>query len=260
MISDTHIAEDPNKIARETNMTSNLAAVVEEVISLKKLPGAALISGDLAFNQGEKGDYGNFVGLIEPMRRARMPVHLALGNHDQRETFWNAIAEEKSAPRPVVDRHVAIIHSPRVNWFVLDSLDKTLSTPGVLGVAQLEWLAKALDANSKKPALVVIHHNPNLDGTSKGALMDTKELFEIIRPRKQVKAYFFGHSHSWSVETDPSGIHLINLPPTAYLFDKTKPNGWVLADLEKKRMRLELRCLNRAHTEHGRVVNLKWRA
>ncbi|MEO6034160.1 MAG: metallophosphoesterase [Verrucomicrobiota bacterium] len=259
LISDTHIAEDPEKIARDTNMTRNLAAVVDEVTSLKKLPGAALVSGDLAFNQGEKGDYGNFIGLIEPLRRAKMPVHLALGNHDQRENFWDALAQEKSAPRPVADRQVAMIQSSRANWFVLDSLDKTLSTPGVLGSAQLAWLAKALDANARKPALVVVHHNPNLDGTSKGALVDTRELFEIIRPRKQVKAHFFGHSHSWSVSEDASGVHLINLPPTAYPFDKAKPNGWVLADLEKRGMRLELRCLDRSHSEHGRVVNLKWR-
>ena len=259
LISDTHIAEDSNKIARETNMTDNLAAVVKEVIALSKPPGAALISGDLAFNQGETGDYGNMIKLLEPLRRGKMPVHLALGNHDHRENFWNALSEEKTATRPVVDRQVALIRSPRTNWFVLDSLDKTLATPGALGEKQLAWLAKSLDANFNKPALVVIHHNPNLDGTSKGALMDTKELFEIIRPRKQVKAYFFGHSHSWSVETDSSGIHLVNLPPTAYLFDKTKPNGWVLADLEKKGTRLELRCLDRTHSEHGRVVDLKWR-
>jgi len=260
LFSDTHIAADRNLIAREINMTDQFAAVAKEVCELPKRPAAVLISGDLAYNAGQTGDYANFTGLLQPLRAAQMPVHLALGNHDHRERFWDALLEEKTVSRPLVDRQVAILRAPRANWFVLDSLDKTLATPGALGETQLAWLAKSLDVNSKKPALIVIHHNPNLDGTSKGALMDTTALFEIIRPRKQVKAYFFGHTHRWSVEPDSSGIHLINLPPTAYRFDKVSPIGWVLANLEKKGMRMELRCLDHQHKEHGRVVDLKWRA
>ena len=259
LLSDTHLAADRTLIAREVNMSDNFLAVTKEVCELSKRPAAVLICGDLAYNSGEKEDYANVTELLQPLRAAQMPIHLALGNHDHRERFWDALLDEKTVRRPVVDRQVAIIPASRANWFVLDSLDKTLATPGALGETQLAWLAQALDANADKPALVMIHHNPNLDGTSKGALMDTKELFEVIRPRKQVKAYLFGHSHYWNVEEDSSGIHLINLPPTAYLFDKTKPNGWVLANLERKGMRLELRCLNRAHEAHGRIVDLKWR-
>ena len=173
-------------------MTDHFMAVTKEVCNLPKRPAAVLISGDLAYNAGQAGDYANFTELLQPLRAAQMPVHLALGNHDHRERFWTALLAEKTVSRPLFDRQVAILRAPRANWFVLDSLDKTLATPGALGETQLAWLAKSLDANSNKPALVVIHHNPNLDGTSKGALMDTKELFEIIRPRKQVKAYLFG--------------------------------------------------------------------
>ncbi len=259
LFSDTHIAADRKQLGRDVNMTDNLIAVAKEVCDLRKRPAAALINGDLAFNSGEKGDYATLTELLQPLRAAQLPIHLALGNHDHRERFWEALLEEKTVSHPVVDKQVAILRTRRANWFVLDSLDKTLTRPGVLGEAQLAWLVKSLDANADKPALVVIHHNPNEDGTSTGALTETKELFEIMRPRKQVKAYFFGHTHHWNVAQDSSGIHLINLPPTAYLFDKTKPNGWVLANLEKEGMRLELRSLNRQHTEHGRALNLEWR-
>ncbi len=71
-----------------------------------------------------------------------MPVHLALGNHDNRERFWEALPEEKAAQRPLADRQVALLRTPRANWFVLDSLEKTLSTPGLLGQEQLDWLAE----------------------------------------------------------------------------------------------------------------------
>src|SRR5205823_6092871 len=115
------------------------------------------------------------------------------------------------------ERHASILKTKRANFFMLDTLDKTKSTPGLLGETQREWLKKSLDANADKPAIIIAHHNPD-DGSFIGSLIDTKELFEILRPRKQVKAYFFGHTHNWNVRQDDSGIHLINLPPTAYIF------------------------------------------
>jgi hypothetical protein len=105
----------------------------------------------------------------------------------------------------------------------------------------------------------MIHHNP---GTreSVGGLKDTQALYDVIRPRKQVKAYFFGHTHHSNVDKDESGIHLMNLPPVAYLFKQGDAMGWVDAILKDHGMRLELRCLDQTHKEHGRVVDLKWRA
>lgn len=259
LLADVHIAADPDRIARGINMTRHLQAVAQELIALPRPPAGVMIAGDCAYNSGEAEDYGQLVKLLAPIRAAQMPVHLALGNHDHRERFWEVLKEEKAARRPLADRQVALLQTPRANWFILDSLEQTLQTPGLLGQAQLDWLAKALDANREKPALVLVHHNP---GTlaNVGGLKDTEALFEVIRPRKQVKAYIFGHTHAWQVSQDPSGIHLVNLPPVAYLFRESDPAGWVHATVERRGMRLELRCLDAAHKSHGQVVKLDWRA
>ena len=84
-------------------------------------------------------------------------------------------------------------------------------------------------------------------------------VFEVIRPRKQVKAYIFGHTHKWEVRQDESGIHLINLPPVAYIFRAGDPAGWVHATVEQSGMRLELRSVDPSHKAHGEVVKLEWR-
>ena len=91
-------------------------------------------------------------------------------------------------------------------------------------------------------------------------IKDTAAFFDIIRPRRQVKAYIYGHTHNWMVETDPSGIHLVNLPPVAYVFEEGKPSGWVHMRLAAEGMRLELRCVDPKQKEHGEVHELKWRA
>jgi Icc protein len=256
LFSDPHIAADRTLVHSNVNMAHHLETVVREVGELPVRPAGIFVNGDCAFNSGEIKDYATFTRLLKPLRQT--PIHLTLGNHDHREHFWTALKVKKTAKRPVTDKQALMVAAPRLNWFVLDSLDQTLSTPGVLGTPQLDWLAKTLDANPDKPALVMLHHNPGLTENAPG-LKDTAALLEILRPRKQVKAYFYGHTHSWSVSKDDSGIHFINLPPTGYVFKEGKPSGWVRVNVVPDGMKLELRCLNNTHKQHGEVNDLKWR-
>ena len=262
LLSDIHIAADPLKIERHVNMTNNLTTVTEEVLAWPQPPRMAFINGDLAFNAGEKADYATVMGLVRPLREAGVPIHLGMGNHDNRENFWKVLGSDKSVQPRLPGRQASIVRTENANWFLLDSLIQTLTTPGRLGAEQRAWLTEALDANADKPALIMIHHQPGpLFTTLKaGGLEDAPELFAILRPRRQVKAWFFGHTHRWEVSQDESGIHLINLPPVAYLFEQGRPNGWVHAQVQDNGAKLELRCLDHAHKDHGQVVNLAWRS
>jgi 3',5'-cyclic-AMP phosphodiesterase len=257
LFSDPHVAADRALVHNNVNMAEHFEAVAREMLALPAMPAGIFVNGDCAFNNGEKSDYATFARLLEPLRQA--PIHLTLGNHDNREHFLDALKSKETATQPVADKLTLMVSAPKVNWFVLDSLDKTLVTPGVLGKPQLDWLAKKLDENADKPALVMLHHNPGLTANVPG-LTDTAALLEVIRPRKQVKAYFFGHTHAWSVTKDDSGIHFINLPPTGYVFTAGKPSGWVHATVSENAMKLELRCVDTTHKQHGEVNDLKWRA
>ena len=259
LLSDTHIAADPALIHSNVNMTRNLQTVTDEVLAWPEPVSGVLINGDLAYNNGEAADYAAVLGLLRPMRERGLPIHLTLGNHDHRQHFWAALPKEKSMDARLPERQTALVRTQFANWFVLDSLIKTQTTPGLLGEAQRSWLTRALDQNADKPALVAIHHNPSHGGAKDNGLEDTADLLAILRPRRHVKAYFFGHTHRWDVSRDESGLCLVNFPPVAYLFEQGRPNGWVHATLQSDGARLELRCLDRAHKDHGQVVNLVWR-
>lgn len=258
LFSDPHIAADRALIHLNVNMGDHFGRVVGEVATLPTRPAGVFVNGDCAYNDGEKADYGTFAKLLKPLRTGNVPIHLTLGNHDNRDRFWDALKTEKALKRPVADKQTLMLATPQVNWFVLDSLDQTLSTPGLLGREQLNWLARTLDANPDKPALVMVHHNPGLVENVPG-LKDSVALFEVIRPRKQVKAYLFGHTHVWDVAQEDSGLYLVNLPPIAYVFREGNPSGWVRATLARDGMKLELRCLDTTHKAHGEVKELKWR-
>ena len=260
LVSDSHIDADPSKVKNETDLTGNLKKVVAAIIALKPAPAAMLHGGDLALDTGEAGDYANFLGLVKPLWQNGIPVHLMMGNHDNRERFWTAL-NAKDTEGPVPDRQITVVESPYADWYLLDSLEKTNSTPGVLGEKQLAWLAKSLDAKPDKPAIVFTHHHP-LDGEPQKfpGLTDTRQLIDILSPRKQVKLLVFGHTHDFVVyDKQPDGLHRINLPPTAYIFKPGRPAGWVDCQLLEKGATLKLYALDESNKEHGRVINLQWR-
>lgn len=116
---------------------------------------------------------------------------------------------------------------------------------------------EALDEHANTPALIAMHHNPDWKPMP-GGLTDTGKLFEVLAPRKQVKAVVYGHTHNWEV-TSKEGIHLVNLPPVAYVFAKGKPSGFVEIELAEARAKLRLSALDTEHPEHGKVVELAWR-
>ena len=183
LLADTHIAADPTATKSKIVMAEHFKKVSQEIVGLPQRAGGVFVVGDCALSSGEPGEYTQLTGLLDPVRADGLSIHLALGNHDHRENFRAALAESNSARRAVADKQVALIESKFVNWFMLDSLEKTLHTPGSLGAEQLKWLAETLDANRNKPAVILVHHNPGEDGKITG-LKDIFALMEIIRPRR----------------------------------------------------------------------------
>jgi Icc protein len=214
------------------------------------------LHGDIAFLKGLPEDYQQVAKLLVPAGKAALPIHFMLGNHDDRANFREAL--KASAASPLDSHHVSILKTPHANWFTLDSLEKVNSTPGKLGEAQIAWLAKALDEHSDKPAIVSVHHHPVFEGEKLGGIGDTKELLEVIVPRKHVKALFFGHTHNWSQKVH-EGIHLVNLPPVAYVFAAEKPSGWVEAAVGKSGIELTFHGVGPKHDAHGKKLELAWR-
>lgn len=255
--SDTHVAADATSKNSGVNMADNLAACARELAAWPVKPAAVIVNGDLAFKTGLPEDYATFGKLIEPVR-ALAPVHLSLGNHDERDNFWQAFSQDATKLKAVPHKQATAFSSDRANWFLLDSLDATAKTPGDLGPAQLDWLARQLESRLAKPAIVVCHHP--LDPTGLLGLKDSAALEELLAQHRQVKAFIFGHTHDWHLETHASGVHLINLPPTGYVFTVGKPNGWVRATLARDGMEVELRSLDPQHPEQAQVKRLAWRA
>lgn len=259
LISDTHIAADAEKTAREQNMSANLRAAVDDILAQPEAPRAALVTGDLAFNSGEPGDYAQFLSLVRPLRERGIPVHLTMGNHDDRANFLGAIRAEDPVSSPLADRCVGVVETAGLRFVILDSLDGPGLVGGRLRDVQLAWLARTLDANADTATMVLVHHNPAYTPEQlKGCLGDTDELLDILRPRKQVKALIFGHSHVWNLGRD-DGLHHINLPATAYAFAPDQPLGWCRFTPRDGGATIEPRCVAGNREVDKTRFDLSWR-
>jgi len=125
--SDTHISVDPANEYRGFRPYDNLSKVVPRV--LESGVDGAVISGDLARLKGLAGDYAQFKKLLDPLLNG-MPVAMALGNHDHRGNFLEAIRPAPDKPQPVEKKYVLAVDAGPVRFVLLDSLIRTNFTPG----------------------------------------------------------------------------------------------------------------------------------
>lgn len=254
LLSDPHIAADRAERLRGESMADNLRAVVADILHADDPPHGVVIDGDLAFHHGEPGDYRTLLDIVSPLRRVGLPLHATLGNHDDRANLRAAIAQDADAP--LADKRVAVVTGPGLRLLMLDSQNGVNVTAGRLGDGQLAWLASDLDAHPSTPAAVFVHHN--LNAKSESALRDTEGLLDVLRPRRQAKAVFFGHTHVWNVRAI-DGIHMINLPAVGYRFLRKQPLGWVAFRPSADGAEVELRCIGGDRRQDGKRVELKWR-
>lgn len=261
LLSDTHVPATPDVAANGTNMTDNIRKVVGEVIAARVRPSAVFINGDCAYLKGLADDYANLARCVAPLAEAGYPLHVTMGNHDHRGRLFAALSDQKPEQPLLESRHVTIVESPHANWFLLDSLTETDVVTGELGEEQRHWLARALASRPDKPALVMAHHTPQFEpppeGKVWGGLKDTREFFHLLADHKQVKAFVYGHSHVWAT-VKRGDLHLINLPPVAYVFRDGLPNGWVQARVREGGLSLTLRTIAAHHPQNNEQINLSW--
>lgn len=259
ILNDTHIGAQQ---AKDAAIPLNLTTTVDWLLALPKRPAAVIINGDLALKDGRPGDYERFAKLIAPLRDAGLPLHLTMGNHDDRGVFYDMLKNEKPVAPAVEAKHVGVVQLPGMNLFLLDTLKATMVTQGLIGEAQMAWLAQMLDQHAGKPSLVFAHHNPRLGGDPMhfpGGLEDSEPLWKLIATRKHVKAYIHGHIHHRDF-FQHQGIHILNTPATSYVANKqASTTGWTMLRLAPGGAEVTTHTHQADHAWNGAKVELKWR-
>ncbi|MHB1307615.1 MAG: metallophosphoesterase family protein [Limisphaerales bacterium] len=251
LLSDTHTPGDRLNGHRGLNPWTNLQSLVPQVVEAR--PEGVVINGDAARLEGLPADYRELRSLLQPVAEVA-PVYIGLGNHDDRARFFEVFPPPAGVSRELPGKHVLVIEHEVVRVVVLDSLLYVNKVAGLLGRDQCRWLAEYLPQHADRPVVLFVHHTL---GDGDGDLLDAGRLFEIIRPHRQVKAIFYGHSHVWSLDARER-VQLINLPAVGYNFRDQDPVGWVEARFHRQGVELTLRALAGNRTDDGKMTAVKW--
>jgi len=235
LLADTHLSADPEAAYDGQPTLANVSRALEQ-IAAAHLDGA-IVDGDLAWMEGRPEDYNQVAATFEKLARTT-PVAMALGNHDRLDRAlkrFHPSAFSLNEPAKLI----TVVDAPAVRFVLLDSLYRTDVVPGLLGQAQRAWLRAFLDAEDKRPTVIIVHHPL---GEDDGALLDGDRLLAILQPREQVKAVFTAHDHVWRHEL-LGRLHVVGLPAAGFSFTPASvPVGWIQADFSPRGARLELRA------------------
>lgn len=191
-ISDLHISSLGKAIYDNVDSLANLKTTVSKLNDFKPHIDAVLISGDLAHDASESA----YTVIFEVLAELNMPFYVVPGNHDSRAFLRKQIFEHQ----------YLMSDEDRINWMVTDypvnlvGLDSMVEGQdhGLLSKDSLDFLARCLQGQQDKPAMIMLHHPPVCSGIKfmdDINLKNAQELESVIRPHKQVLRVTCGHLH-----------------------------------------------------------------
>lgn len=276
LLADPHVApesafrgKERRIVERARRLVPNLEAACRGVAALKSRPAGVLVNGDCV-EFGTAEEYDLFLKSIAGVVRAGVPVRLTPGNHDDRSRLLERASRAPGveARSEAADQIVSVVPSARANWFLLDS------QAGALERSQIDWLAKALDAHSDRPALVMVHHNinPSLEVGKRaetilrsaapyhqlaGGLTDTDEFLKVVLGRRHVKAVFTAHKHQLRIHRI-DGVYFVFQPAVGFPFAEPDATGWLTLRLLEGGAALEMHAFDARHAHAGVRLDLPW--
>ncbi len=155
-------------------------------------PDAAAIclTGDLT----DSGTVAAYEALKELLADVTIPVHLTLGNHDNRAAFVRVFGCDHLDEYGFVQ---TTFDAGGYRIVVVDSHDAT-SVHGSLDGGRLDWLAAQLTGADGRPVIVAMHHPPthlHVPNFAAFGLLEPERLLAVLSRQGNVRHMLFGHMH-----------------------------------------------------------------
>jgi Icc protein len=187
-LTDIHLTT-PGQTIGGRDPNANFERALAHALAQHPDAEAIVITGDLS-DWGDRADYERLRARIATLS---VPVHLAIGNHDDRATFLLVFPELADADGHVQTRF-ALSHGTGV---VIDTWGPE-SHAGFFCATRCAWLDATLAA-ADGPVFLFMHHNPvptHVVPIDRMMLRDADAFGAIVAAHRQRIAHiFFGHCH-----------------------------------------------------------------
>jgi 3',5'-cyclic-AMP phosphodiesterase len=188
VLSDLHLGP-PGTAVNGLDPGDRLAQAVAVITRDHADAALVLIAGDLA-DRGEVAAYRHLRDRLAPLQ---MPVHLTLGNHDDRGAFLSVFG-------PGLDDAQGRV-SKAIDLGIYRVLLLDTSEPGLVGgrlcQGRLDWLAARLDEARDRPVIIVQHHHANpLHLPVDEIMLETaQDYLDVLRRHPDIRQVIAGHVH-----------------------------------------------------------------
>lgn len=187
-LTDIHLTT-PGQTIGGRDPNANFQRAMDHALTHHPDAEALIITGDLS-DWGERADYLRLRALLA---ERHLPVHLCIGNHDDRATFLEVfpdLADENG----FIQQSVALSGGTAL---LLDTWGPETHA-GHFCQTRAEWLESQL-SGSDGPVWIFMHHNPiptHIVPVDLIMLLDADRLGRVIaRHRDRIRHLFFGHCH-----------------------------------------------------------------
>ena len=193
VFTDIHIDVDQRPDA--PNAEDRLRAGIQHVMAHQSDADRVIITGDLT-HHGDIASYERLRALLTPLK---LPTHLMLGNHDNRENFLHVFPDTATDPNGFVQ---CVIDTPDTRLVLLDTLfgppyDYPASHAGKLCDQRLNWLEHAM-TGTENPCVLFMHHPPMPTGFAAMdsiMLQDAGAFYEATNRAGGARHLICGHIH-----------------------------------------------------------------
>lgn len=148
-----------------------------------------LLAGDLA----DRGEVAAYRHLQDLLAEVPMPVHITLGNHDDRAAYLSVFGADSDDP---MGRVSTAFDAGEHRIILLDTTEPGL-VGGRLCQGRLDWLAARLDEAEDRPVVIVQHHhaNPLFLPVDAIILENAADYVEVLNRHPEVRQVIAGHVH-----------------------------------------------------------------
>nr|WP_295891811.1 metallophosphoesterase [uncultured Devosia sp.] len=194
VMSDLHVMP-PGELSMTLDTGARLEQAVDAVIARYGDADFCVLAGDLA-DLGQPSAYQHLKSIIA---RLPIPVHITLGNHDDRPVFLDVFGSDFVAETGKVDKSIDI-KGHRI--ILLDSSEPG-RVDGVLSGIQIDWLRARLAEAIDRPVIVILHHNANALHIESDdiRILEPDAFIAALKTHPDIRQVIAGHVHLTSTAT-----------------------------------------------------------
>lgn len=194
VMSDLHVMPE-GELSMTLDTGARLERAVDAVIARHGDADFCVLAGDLA-DLGQPAAYQRLKTILD---RLPIPVHITLGNHDDRAAFVEVFGSSCLAETGKVDK-VVDIKGYRI--IILDSSEPG-RVDGVLDEDQIDWLHTRLVEAMDRPVIVILHHNANAlhIRSDEIRILEPDAFIAALKTHPDIRQVIAGHVHVTSTAT-----------------------------------------------------------